>query len=180
MLYHCRSFSHNQKSTNYCTTWNLAVIDAPFRPKPCALERFSFFCISSQSFFSPSDWASKPLTLIVQKDSCTMGDRAHRVMLIHFSNALSRDDAVRIAKTYNLSPSSVDKINTTRGSPGLDLLSALEQRLIISEDEGILNSFCQTLYDLHLDDSAALIKKTYPHLSASKILLEFLFLSSKF
>ncbi|PIK53326.1 hypothetical protein BSL78_09805 [Apostichopus japonicus] len=86
-------------------------------------------------------------------------------MMIHLSNDITKESALKIAKAYGLPASIEDGIYNDR-SPGLGLMTALEQRLKVSHELDILNEFCQTLYDLDLNKLADRIKNTYPQLTA--------------
>lgn len=96
-----------------------------------------------------------------------MSSQKFRLTLLRFSQEVSERDAIKIAKMYGLDGSTQDRIS--RSDPGLTLLTALEQRRILYEDEKAVNKFCQDLYDLGLDHLVEQFKKFFPNLTAKPL-----------
>ncbi|KAJ8024182.1 hypothetical protein HOLleu_36835 [Holothuria leucospilota] len=85
---------------------------------------------------------------------------SYRMMLFKFGQQVTQNIAVNIAKYYELPASTIDEIE--RRNPGTTLIRALEQRMIICENEDKLREFHETLVMMEYLDLANIIEDVYP------------------
>lgn len=87
----------------------------------------------------------------------------HRLMLHKLSQTLSTSNCADLGRFYELPASFFDDIE--KGSPGVKLISALEQRRIICDDDlTILKAFYDILNEYNLGKAAKIVSDCYPTL----------------
>ncbi|KAJ8024183.1 hypothetical protein HOLleu_36836 [Holothuria leucospilota] len=90
----------------------------------------------------------------------------YRFMVFKLEQTLTQDVAVSIARYFDLPKSTVDKIQ--RENPGITLLIALEQRLIICEDDDKLRDLHTTFKAMDFHDLAGIIEELHPQFKKVK------------